>query len=79
MPSNEMLRLRSELLVGREVQVTRPVNDLPIRIVRLLRAERWPADQALEHDRSNTPPITPEVVTLPGEDFRSNVIRCADG
>ena len=43
-PFNEILGLGTELLVRREVEVPRPVHNLPVRVVRLLGAERWPAD-----------------------------------
>ena len=52
-PFDEILGLGAELLVRREVQVPRPVHNLPVRVVRLLGAERWPADQTLEHDGPN--------------------------
>lgn len=47
--------------------------------MRFLGAERRPADQALEHDGTDTPPITSKVVTLTGEDLRSNIIRSTNG
>ena len=59
--------------------MTRPVHDLPVRVMRLFSAERWPADQALEHDRAYTPPIAAEVVALAAEDFRCDIIWRADG
>jgi hypothetical protein len=34
-----------------------PVYDLFIRVARVLGAERWIADKALEHDRTERPPI----------------------
>ena len=52
-PFDEILGLGTELLVRREVEVPRPVHYLPVRVVRLLGAEWWPADQTLEHDGSN--------------------------
>ena len=52
-PFDEILGLGTELLVRREVQVPWPLHNLPVRVVRLLGAEWWPADQTLEHDGSN--------------------------
>lgn len=73
-----MLRLVAQLLVRREREVSRPVDDLAVCVMRLLSAEWRPADQALEHDRANTPPIATLIVALATEDFRGNVIRCAN-
>jgi hypothetical protein len=46
--------------------------------MRLLRTERRPPDQALEHDCAQTPPITTIIVALTREYLRRNVVRCAD-
>ena len=73
---DKVLGLRSELLVRREVQVTGPVHNLAVRVVRLLSAERWPSDQTLEHDRAHAPPIAAEVVALAAEDLGCDVVRC---
>lgn len=77
-PSDEVLRLIAELLIRREGEVSWPVDNLAVCVMRLLGAEWRPADQALEHDCANTPPIAALVVALATEDFRRNVIRCAD-
>lgn len=66
------------MLVRREGEVSLPVNDLAVGVVRLLGTEWGPTDQALEHDGSNTPPVTSLVVTLATENLRSNVIRRTD-
>lgn len=79
LPSDEVFCFGAELLVRWEVQVPRPVDDLAVCVVGLLCAERRPADQALEHDRSHRPPITAKVITLATEDLRGDVIWCADG
>ena len=78
-PSNKVLGFGTELLVRREMQVTRPVDNLAVSVVRLLGAERWPADQTLEHDCTHRPPITAVVVTLAAEDLRRNVVGRTDG
>ena len=77
-PPDKVLGIGAQLLVRREMQMPRPVDDLPIRIMRLLCAERRPSNQALKHDGPQTPPITPKVVALAGKDLRRNVIRCTD-
>jgi hypothetical protein len=74
-PSNEVLCIMAELLVWGEVQVTRPIHNLPIRIVSLLSTEWWPADQTFEHDCTKRPPITAEIIALTAEDLRSDVVR----
>ena len=78
LPPDKMLRLRPQLLIGREIQIPAPVHNLPIRIMRLLGAERRPSNQALEHDRTHAPPVAPEVVPLAAENLRSDVVRRAD-
>ena len=59
--------------------MTLPVHDLPIRIVWLLSAERRPTDQALEHDRPNTPPVATKIVPLAAENLGCNVVWRTDG
>lgn len=56
-----------------------PVHDLAVSVVAILGAERRPADQALEHDGTQRPPIAIKRVTMASEDFRSNIIWCTDG
>jgi len=73
-----VLSLCSQRLVRREGQVSRPVDNLAVGVVRLLGTEWRPANQALEHDGAHTPPVASLVVTLATEDLGSNVIRCAD-
>ena len=34
-----------------------PVDDLLVRLVGILRAERWIAHQTFEHDRTEGPPV----------------------
>jgi hypothetical protein len=55
-----------------------PVNDLAIRIVSILSTERGPSNLALEHNRTQAPPIAILTVTVAAEDFWSNVIRSTD-
>lgn len=73
-PSDEVLRLRRQLLVRREAEVALPVNDLAVGVVRFLSAEWRPADQALEHDGAHTPPVASLVIASPTEDFGSDVV-----
>lgn len=61
------------------MQVSWPVNDLAVGVVGFLGAERRPADQALEHDGSDTPPVTAIVVALSAEDLGSDVVWSTDG
>jgi hypothetical protein len=78
-PSNQILSLRTQVNVFWEVQGLAPVNDLAIRIVSILSTERGPSNLALEHDRTQAPPIAILSVALATEDFWSNVIRSTDG
>lgn len=78
-PPDEVLGLGAKLLVGREVEVAGPVDDLAVGVVRLLSAERRPADEALEHDGTDGPPIAAVVVTLSAEDLGSDIVGCTDG
>jgi hypothetical protein len=78
LPSNEVLRLRTQLLIRREGEISGPVDDLAVCVVRLLGAEWRPADQAFKHDGAHTPPIAALVVALATEDLRCDVIRCSD-
>ena len=78
-PSNEVLSFRPKLLVRREVQMTRPIDNLAIGIVRLLSTERWPSYQTLEHNGPHTPPIAPKVIPLPAKDLRRNIIWRSHG
>lgn len=50
--SDEILRLATQSYILREVQLILPIDNLAVRIVRILRAERRVADQTFEHDRS---------------------------
>lgn len=73
-----MLGLATQLLVRREGEVSRPVDNLAVGIVRLLGTEWGPTDEALEHDGAYTPPITALVVAFAAEDLGGDVIRSAD-
>jgi hypothetical protein len=73
-PPNKVFCLRTQLLVWREVQVARPVNNLAVCVVRLFSAERRPADEALKHDCTDGPPIAPEIVSLSTKDLRRYVV-----
>ena len=47
--------------------------------MRLLSAERRPANQTLKHNRAHRPPIAAVVVALAAENFGRNIIRRTDG
>ena len=78
-PFNEILGLRSKLLIRRKVEVPRPVDNLSICVMRLFSAEWRPSDKTFKHDCANRPPITTKVITLSAKDFRSDVIRRSHG
>lgn len=61
------------------MQVPRPINNLAVSIMRLLSAERRPANQTLKHNRTHRPPIAAVVVALAAENLGRNVIRRTDG
>jgi hypothetical protein len=73
-PPNKVFCFRSQLLVWRKVQISWPVNNLAVCVVRLFSAKRRPADEALEHDCANGPPIAAEVVSLSAKDLRRYVV-----
>lgn len=68
-----------QLLLGREMQISLPVHNLAICLTCVLGTEGRPSDQALEHDRSQTPPIATEVVAFAAEDFGGYVVWRTDG
>ena len=74
-----MLRLGAQLLIRREGEVSGPVDNLAVCVVRLLGTEWRPANQAFEHDGTHTPPIATLVVALATENLGCDVIRCSDG
>ena len=53
-----------------------PVDDLLVRLVGVLRAERWIAHQTFEHDRTEGPPVALIRVALHQKDFRGDVVGC---
>lgn len=57
------------------MQVTGPIDNLAVRVMRFLGAEWWPPDQTLEHNSTQTPPVTAVIITLSAEDFWCNIIR----
>jgi hypothetical protein len=77
-PPHKVLGLCTKLLIGREVQVARPIHNLTVSIMGLLCAERWPTDQAFKHDGANRPPIATKVVALATEDLWRDVVGCTD-
>lgn len=78
-PPDKIFSLCAQLLVRREVEVSRPVDNLAVRVVRLFSTERWPADKALEHDGADGPPIAAEVVSLPAEYLWRYVVGSTHG
>ena len=52
-PADKALGFGTELLVGWEMEVAWPIDNLPVRVVRLLGAKGRPPDQALKHDRAH--------------------------
>lgn len=79
LPSDEVLRLGSKLDIVGEVKGCAPVDNLSVGVRCLFGAERWPSDLAFKHNGSQTPPVTVVRVTMPTENFRSNIIGCTDG
>lgn len=77
-PADEMTSSFAEYNVFRKVESFAPVDDFAVRIMRVFGAERRPADETLEHDGSNRPPVAGEGVSFAGEDFRCNVVGCSD-
>lgn len=51
-----------------------PIDDLAVGLVGVLSAEGRPADEALEHDGSDRPPIAAEGVALASENLRGDVV-----
>lgn len=77
-PSDQILCLGTQLNIIWEVQALPPVHNLAIRVVAVFGAERRPADQALEHDCSQAPPIAVETVPMAREDLGRDIIGCAN-
>lgn len=73
-----MLGLWAQLLIWWEVKMAWPVDNLAVSIVGLLGTERWPANQTLEHDCTNAPPVTTEIVSFAAENLGGNVVWRAD-
>jgi hypothetical protein len=64
--------------VIREEEVVPPIQNLFIRIVGILRAERWVSDETFKHDRTERPPITLVAIPLHQKDFRRDIIWRSD-
>ena len=77
--ANEITGSISQRNVLRKVERLAPIDDLTICVVRIFGTERGPADQTLEHDGSNRPPVTAECVAFAGEDLGRNVIGRSNG
>lgn len=78
-PPDQILSLDAELDVVGEVERLAPIDNLAVRVVAVLGAERRPADQALEHDGAQRPPVAVERVAVPGEDLGRDVVGGSDG
>lgn len=74
-----MFSVRTKGDVVGKVQCLSPVDNLAVRVMAILGAERGPADQALKHDGTQGPPITIKGVAVASEDFGSDVIGSSDG
>src|SRR5688572_17201712 len=68
-PPDQVLGLDTQSDIIGEVQSLSPVHDLTVRVVAVLGAERRPANKALEHNRSEGPPIAVERVTMASENL----------
>ena len=74
-PSHEIERLSAQMYLFWEVQVVWPVDNLFVRVARILGTERWIADQAFEHDRTQRPPIALLAVPAHHEHLRRDIVR----
>lgn len=79
LPANHTLHVRTDVHLLRELQERRPLDDLLVRIARVLRAEGRPADEALEEDGTEGPPVAFLSVAFLDKDLWSNVVWRADG
>ena len=78
LPPNHILGLSTQSNILRKPKLILPINNFPIRIMRILRTERRISNQTFKHDGSQRPPITFLTITLLEENFRSDVIRCTN-
>lgn len=76
--ADEIFCLRRQYDLLREVQLCLPVDNLPVRLVSVLRAEGRPSNKTFKHDSSERPPIAFLAITVVEEDFRRDIIRCTD-
>ena len=65
--------------VVRDNEVMWPIDDLLICLVRGLRTEGRVSNEALEHDRTQGPPVTLVSVSFLEENLGGDVIRRSDG
>lgn len=75
---DEILRPRPKLDIVREIERVAPIDNLLISLPTILCTERWPPNQAFEHDGPNTPPVTAKGVALAAKDFRGDVVWSTD-
>lgn len=77
--ANKILGLSTKLDIVWEVERLAPVDDLAVGVMLVLGTERWPSDLALEHNRTQGPPIAVEGVAGSSEDLWCDVVWRSDG
>lgn len=76
-PPDHVLGFSTQVDIIWEREMVWPIDDLLVRIVRVLRAEWWISDQAFEHDRTKRPPVALVSVSLKEEDLRCDIVGCS--
>ena len=79
LPNNSIFGLFWDRNFGREYQRLPPVHNFPIRVLWILRAKRWVADQHFIHDHPEWPPIASRSVSRLQKYFGRYVVRGTDG
>lgn len=77
-PPDHVLSFSAQPDVFREPQLVPPIDNLAVRVVRVLGAKRRVPDQTFKHDRAQRPPVALLAVPLLEEDLGRDVIRRAD-
>ena len=75
---DEVCRVSRHLYVLRDLQVLAPLDDFSTGLFGVVRTERRVADEHLEEDGSDRPPVDDLSVPVLVEDFRCDVVRRAD-
>ena len=78
LPPDETFRIPRQGEFLGEVKTFPPVHNLTVGVGGIFRAEWGPTHKALEHDRTNRPPIAQVGVPLAVEDLGSNVVGGTD-